>query len=108
MGLRRARFVAHPWGLERRNGLTRRIYNRRKDDDRFSGEQIFSGVQWRLTSMIPASGRLASELVFGSDPVDLYGWDDQAEDSLCARDISALGQSVQRWKLRMMAPEAAS
>ena len=31
---------AHPWILERRKGLARGIYNRLKEDDRFSGARI--------------------------------------------------------------------
>ena len=49
-----------------------------------------------LNTMISASGYSASQLVFGSNPVDPYGWRDQEED-----------QFAQQWKLRMMAQEAA-
>ena len=76
-------------------------------DGRFSGRQVLTEVQWCLNTLISASGYSAFRLVFGSNPVDLYGWGDSEDDLLFAQDTSASGQFVQQWKLRMMAQEAA-
>ena len=54
-----------------------------------------------------AIGYSAFQLVFGSNPADRYGWEDNDDDLLFAQDTSASGQFVQQWKLRMMAQEAA-
>ena len=99
---------AHPWILERRNGLARGSFNRLSENDRYSGRQILAEAQWRLNTMISASGYSASRFVFGSNPADLYGWGDQEEDLLFAQDASVPGQFAQQWKLRMLAREAAS
>ena len=98
---------AHPWILERRHGLARGIYNRIRTDDRFSGRQIVTEVQWCLNTLISASGYSAYQLVFGSNPTDRYGWGDTDEDLLFVQDTSVSGQFVQQWELRMMAQEAA-
>ena len=45
-------------------------------------------------------------MVFGSNPADLFGWDDSEEDLLFAQDTSLAGQFVNQWKLRMRAQEA--
>ena len=55
---------AHPWMLERRNGLARGIYNRIREGGRFSGRQILSEVQWRLNALISAGGFSAYRMVF--------------------------------------------
>ena len=60
---------AHPWLLGRRNGLARGIYNRLIEDDRFSRSRILSEVQWRLNTMLSASGFSAYQMVFGFNPV---------------------------------------
>ena len=49
----------------------------------------------------------ANQLVFGSNPVDLFGWGDTGEDSLFAQDTLVSGQSAQQWTLRMTTQEAA-
>ena len=85
---------AHPWLLERRNGLARGIYNRLIEDDRFSSGRILSEVQWCLNTMLSAGGFSAYQMVFGSNPVDSFGWDDGDEDLLFARDSSLAGQFV--------------
>ena len=46
-------------------------------------------------------------MVFSSRSVDLFGRDDRDEDLLFARGTSLSGQFAQKWKLRMMAPDAA-
>ena len=97
---------AHPWILERRNGLARGIYNRLHAEKFYSGAQILSEVQWCLNTMVSASGFSAYQLVFGSSPMDLYGWDDTDEDLLFAQDTSISGQFVHQWQLRMRAQEA--
>ena len=89
---------AHPWLLERRNGLARGIYNRLIEDDRFSNKTIPSEVQWRLNTMLSASGFSAYQMVFG--------WGGGGEDLLSAQDTSLSRQFAQQWKLRMRAQEA--
>ena len=85
---------AHPWLLGRRNGLARGIYNRLVEDDRFSSEEILGEVQWRLNTMLATSGFSAYQMVFGSNPADLFGWGDSEEDLLFAQDASSAGQFV--------------
>ena len=102
--------------LERRNGLARGIYNKLVEDDRFSSEKILGEVQWRLNAMLSSSGFSAYQMVFGSNPVDLFGWDDSDEELLFAQDTSLVGQfanhsgnligRTSEWKLRMRAQEA--
>ena len=46
-------------------------------------------------------------MVFGSNPVNLFGCERQDEDLLFAQDASLPGQFVQQRELRMMAQEAA-
>ena len=45
-------------------------------------------------------------MVFGSNPVDLFGWEGGDEDMLFAQDTSLAGQFVNQRKLRMRAQEA--
>ena len=99
---------ARPRILGRRNGLARGIHSRLIADDRRTGSQILPEAQWRLNAMIPASGYSAFQLVIGPNPVDLYGWGDQDEDSFCAQGASVSWPFAQPWKLRVMAQEAAS
>ena len=98
---------AHPWTLERRNGLARGIYNRIMADGRYSGKQVLAEVQWCLDSMVSSSGYSAFQSVFVANPTDLYRWGDNGGDLLRAQDTSVSGQFAQQWKLRMMAQEAA-
>ena len=65
--------VAHPKVLERRNGHARGIYNRLVADNRYSGKQISGEVQRRLNTLISGAGYSAYQLVFGSNPVELFG-----------------------------------
>ena len=88
---------AHPWILERRNGLARGIYNRLKGGRQYTGPQILAEVQWCLNTLVSASVYPAYQLVFGSDPMDLYGWDDSDDDLLFAHDTSISGQFVPQW-----------
>ena len=46
-------------------------------------------------------------MVFGSNPVDLFGREDKGGNLLFAQDTSASGQFAQEWKPRIMAQEAA-
>ena len=87
--------------------MARGIYNRPKADRFYTGSQILTEAQWRLNTMVSASGYSAYQLVFGSNPMDLYGWGDTDEDLLFARDTSISGQFVQQWQLRIRAQEAA-
>ena len=98
---------AYRWILERRNGLARGIYYRLVADDSFSGKQIFAEVARCLYALISGGRYSAYQLVFGSNPVDLLGWDDQYEDLLFAQDTSPSGQFVRQWKPRMMERVAA-
>ena len=59
-------------GVERRNGLARGIYNRLEADRYYTGPQILAEAQWRLNTLVSASGYSAYQLVFGSNPMDLY------------------------------------
>ena len=45
---------------------------------------------------------------FGSNPADLFGWCEKDEDLLFRHDVALPGQFAQQWKLRIMAPEAAT
>ena len=45
-------------------------------------------------------------MVFGSNPVDLFGWEDGDEDMMFAQDATLAGQFVNQWKLRVKAHEA--
>ena len=56
--------------------------------------------------MILTSGYSAFRLIIGSNPADLYGWDDQYANLLFAQGPCS-GQLAQQWKLRIMAQEAA-
>ena len=67
---------AHPWLSDRRNGLARGIYDRVNGNYRFSSGQILWEVQWCLNTMISASGFSAYQMVFGRNPVELFGWED--------------------------------
>ena len=75
---------AHPWLLGRRNGLTRRIYDRFVANDRVFREQILAGYQWCLHTLISGGGYPAYQRVFGSKPADLRGVNDKDEDLLFA------------------------
>ena len=77
---------AHPWILERRNALARGIYTRLKADRYYTGPQILAEAQWCLNTLVSASGYSAYQLVFGSSPMDLYGWGDADDDLLFAQD----------------------
>ena len=57
-------------------------------DDRFSGAQILAEVQWRLGNLISGSGFSAYQMVFRTNPVDVYGWEDKDEDLTFARNGS--------------------
>ena len=101
------RVGARPWIHERRNGPARGIRSRLLADDRYSGKQVSVEVQGRLHALISGGEYSAYQLVFGSNQVDLLGWDETDEDLLFAQDTSRSGQFVQQWTLRMMALEAA-
>ena len=63
---------AHLWILERRHGAAPGIYNHLKEDDRSSRKQIPAGVRWCLNTLISSEGPSAYQMVFRSNPVDLY------------------------------------
>ena len=96
-------FGAHPWVLERRNGLARGIYHHLQADDRSSVKLIPAEGQWRLSTLMSGDGFPAYQMVLGSNPADLYGWEDRNEDQAFAQYTSLSDQFAQQWKLRMMA-----
>ena len=77
------------------------------EGDRLSGEQILPMAQWGLNALAPGWGFSAYQMVSGSNPADLVGWEDKDEDLAAARATSFSGQFAQRWKLRMTARGAA-
>ena len=83
--------VRFPWILERRNGLARGTYNRLAADDRFTGEQLLFEESLCLNTLISGGGNAAHRIVFGSNPVDLFGWDSKDEDSVFAQETSSVG-----------------
>ena len=82
---------AHPWILERRNGLARGIYSRLKAGRFPSRQQILTQAPRNLDTMVSASGYSAYEPVIGVNPMDLYGWGDTDEDLLFDQDSSTSG-----------------
>ena len=96
-----------PWISERRDGLVRGIYNRMHAEGRYAGRRLISEVQFCLNTMPSTNGFSACHLVFGSNPADNFGWGDEDEDLLFAQDASLPEQFVAKWKLCMMAQEAA-
>ena len=95
-----------PWLLERRNGLARGIYSRLVEDYRFSRADISGEVQWCLNTMLSSSGFSVYQMVFGSNPVDIFGWEAQDKCTTFAQIPSISGQFAQQRKLRVMAQGA--
>ena len=93
---------AHPWILERRSGVARGIYNRLQADRYYAGSQILTEAQWSLNTSVSASGYSAFQLVFGSNPMDLYGWDDSDDDlgPVCATVATSLSCALKRKAIR--------
>ena len=60
-------------------------FNRLMDGGRLLGRQILTGVQWRLETFVSVRGLPAYQMVFGSNPVDLCGWEDTGGDLTCAQ-----------------------
>ena len=58
---------------------------------------------WCLNSPVSAGGYSAYQLVFGSNPVDIFGWGGDDEGMLFAQDTAPSAQSASLWKLRMVA-----
>ena len=75
----------------RRNGLVRGVFSRLGEDDRFAGKQIRAEVLWRLNAPISGGGFSAYLMVFGSDLVDLFGWEDKDVDLTFGQDTSLSG-----------------
>ena len=80
----------------RRGGRARGIYNHLKEADRPSRKQILADVQWRLHTLIPGGGFPTCQMVFGPNPVDLYGREDKDENLTLAPDTSISGQFAQQ------------
>ena len=72
-----------------------------------AGRLIVFREQWRLNTLLSASGDSAYQFVFGSDPAHLSRCGERDEDLLSAQDTPLLGQFAQQWKLGIMAQEAA-
>ena len=87
---------ARSWILERRNGLARCIYYRPVADDRFPGNQGAPEAQWCVTTLESGGGYSAYQLVFGSNPADLFVRDSEDGDLLFAHDTSLAGNFVQQ------------
>ena len=64
-------------------------------------------LQWRPSTLVSARGYSAHQVVFGPNPCDLFGLDDEDGDLLSAQDASLSRQIAQQWKLRVMAQGAA-
>ena len=75
------------------------------EDNRFPSRQILAEGQWCLNATISAGGFSANPMVFGSNPMDLFGWEDADDDSTFAQDTPLAGQVAQQWELRMRAQE---
>ena len=57
---------------------------------------IPSEVKWCLDTTPSTGGSPAYQKVFGSDPVDLFGWGDGDEDWTFPRETSLAGHFVQQ------------
>ena len=90
-----------------RNGLGRGMYNRLQEESRFPGKRISTEAQYCLETTLISRGSSAYHLVFASPPADPYARRDDDGDPMSAQQTSVSGQSVQRWKLRLIAQEAA-
>ena len=73
--------------------IARGTYNRLIEDDRFPSGQILSEAQWRLNTTLASSGFSAYQMVFGSNPADLFGWDGSEEDIFFAQGARWQGSS---------------
>ena len=68
---------------------------------------VFRANRSCLDTLISGGAFSVYQMVFGSNPVDLSGWEDKDEDLVFAQDTPLSGQFAHQWKLRMMAQEAA-
>ena len=76
-------------------------------DDRSASRSILGEVQFRPNTLSSHEGFPACLLAFGSNPVDLYAWQDDDSDMLLEQDASISGQFARQWRLRTMSQEAA-
>ena len=81
--------------------------NRMVAGDRFSSEQILTEARNCMNTLLPASEYSAKQMVFGSNPADLYEWGGDDEGLLLAHGTSLAAQVAQKWQLRVMAQGAA-
>ena len=72
-----------------------------------SGTEILAEAKWRLGTLVSGGGFSAYQMVFGTNPADLFGRGDKDGDLTFAQEASLLGRCAQQWGLRMMAQEAA-
>ena len=79
---------ARPCLLEHRDGLARGIYLRLAADDRYPKERITTEPQYCFSNLIHSSGYSAHQMVFGSNPANLYEWGDDDEDLTFALEAS--------------------
>ena len=114
-GLRLARRIqfqlegvgARPRILEHRNGLARGIRYRGVADGPVPGKQIPAELQWRLNALMPGGWYSAHQAACFGRGGSFRGGGIADEDLLFPQDASRSGQFAQRWKLCMMAQEAA-
>ena len=67
---------------------------------------MLSEAQWCLNTAKPPGGFPAYQMVFGSNPADLFGQADNDEDLMFTQDTSLAWQLVQQWEFRTRAQEA--
>ena len=77
------------------------------EGDRVSGKQIFAEVHWRMNALISGGFFSAYQMIFGSNPVDLKGWEEKDVDLTFAQVTLISGQVAQQLKLRGTVREAA-
>ena len=94
---------AHPCMSVRRNGLVREITKRLHEDGRFTEHAVSNENQYCVNTMLNHGGLSAYQFVFGSNPIDLYFWEDNDRDVDFAHNASVSIQFALQWKLRAMA-----
>ena len=91
---------AQPWILERRDGSVRGTYDRLRENDHFSDAHDLAEVQRRLDSLSSGSGFTASHVVLGSNPVDVFGWEDACAGDLVFGPICTAVENCAWWRGR--------
>ena len=94
-----------PWLLELRSVPARGFYNRLAAGSRLSTRSILGEVRFRLKAMSSHAGLPAFQVVFGSNPVDLFLRQDDDSDSQFAYDTLIPGRLAQLWRLNTLAQQ---